>query len=67
METRREAESKPEHEARTRAARVLAGSGASTEHFGEPRGYALKWDGLSLPEDGEVEEGGTPSSTPRAL
>jgi len=53
--------------ARKRALRVLAGSGASAEQFGEPRGYALDWDGPSLPEDKEVEEGGSTSLAQHAL
>ena len=67
MEKNMKAESKSEHEARNRAARVLAGSGASAEQFGEPRGYALKWDGPALPEDREVEEGGSNSLAQQAL
>jgi hypothetical protein len=67
METNMKAESQREHEARTRAARVLAGSGASAEQFGEPRGYALNWDGPALPEDREVEEAGSDSLALRAL
>jgi len=67
METRRDRESKQEGEARARAQRVLADSGASGEQFGEPRGWALKWDGPSLPEDREVEEGGTTSPARRDL
>jgi len=56
-------ESTQDDMARKRALKVLAGSGASSEQFGEPRAYALEWDGPSLPEDKEVEEG---SSTPLA-
>lgn len=46
-----------EKSARTRAQRVLANSGASEERFAEPRGWALRWDGAALPEDGDVEGG----------
>ncbi len=60
-------ESTQEEAARKRALKVLAGSGASAELFGEPRGYALEWDGSSLPEDKEVEEGGSNSRAQRAL
>jgi hypothetical protein len=60
-------ESTQDEVARKRALRVLAGSGASAEQFGEPRGYALEWDGPSLPEDKEVEEGGSTSPAERAL
>jgi hypothetical protein len=60
-------ESTQDDMARKRALRVLAGSGASAEQFGEPRGYALEWDGTSLPEDKEVEEGGSTSLAQRAL
>ena len=38
------------------ARRVLANSGAGGESFAEPRGWALKWDGESLPDDSEVED-----------
>ncbi|MGB9300320.1 MAG: hypothetical protein WCD51_06970 [Anaerolineae bacterium] len=51
-------ESTQDEKARKRALRVLAGSGASAEQFGEPRGYALKWDGTALPDDPEVAEAG---------
>ena len=47
-----------DEKARARALRVLAGSGASTEQFGEPRGYALNWDGPSLPDDAELADAG---------
>jgi len=60
-------ESTQEQAARKRALKVLAGSGASAELFGEPRAYALEWDGLSLPEDKEVEEGGSTSPAQQAL
>jgi hypothetical protein len=50
-----------------RAQRVLADSGASEERFGEPRGWALKWDGPSLPEDREVKEGESRSPSESAL
>lgn len=66
METGQERRSRQEREARAKAERVLADSGASGERFGEPRGWALKWDGLSLPEDREVEEAGTTSPTGQA-
>jgi hypothetical protein len=67
METRQERLSRQEREARAKAEeRVLADSGASGERFGEPRGWALKWDGPSLPEDREVEEGGKTWPTPLA-
>jgi hypothetical protein len=36
-----------------RTDRVLANSGATGESFAEPRGWSLKWDGTSLPEDEE--------------
>lgn len=69
METkgRRESRQEGEARARARAQRVLADSGASGEQFGEPRGWALKWDGPSLPEDREVEEGEATSPTRRDL
>ena len=43
--------------ARPRAQRILANSGAGEERFAEPRGWALRWDGASLPEDRDVEDG----------
>ena len=60
-------ENAQEQAARKRALKVLAGSGASAELFGEPRAYALEWDGPSLPEDKEVEEGGSTSPIHQAL
>jgi len=66
METRQSRRSRTEREARAKAERVLADSGASGERFGEPRGWALKWDGPSLPEDREVEEEMTSSPTDQA-
>jgi hypothetical protein len=50
-----------EQEDRMRSERVLANSGATGENFGEPRGWALKWDGTGLPEDTEVTDGGAMS------
>jgi len=66
METRQSRRSRTEREARAKAERVLADSGASGERFAEPRGWALKWDGPSLPEDREVEEEMTSSPTDQA-
>jgi hypothetical protein len=65
MKTRAKGDSR--HQAEARAQRVLADSGASEERFGEPRGWALKWDGPSLPEDREVKEGGSRSPSESAL
>jgi hypothetical protein len=45
------------------ARRVLANSGAGAESFTEPQGWALKWDGETFTENGEVEGVET---TPRA-
>jgi hypothetical protein len=45
-----------------RAERVLANSGATREGFAEPRGWSLKWDGASLPEDGESPDEAAPGS-----
>jgi hypothetical protein len=47
-----------EKKARTRALRVLANSGAGEERFAEPRGWSVKWDGTSFPDDAEVAEAG---------
>jgi len=52
------AESTQDEKVRKRALRVLAGSGASAEQFGEPRGDALEWDGTGLPDDAEVADAG---------
>jgi hypothetical protein len=53
MDTRSGRKPDRERKESRRADRVLANSGATGESFGEPRGWALKWDGASLPEDGE--------------
>jgi len=53
MDTRSGNKSDGERRESRWADRVLANSGATGEGFAEPRGWALKWDGASLPEDGE--------------
>jgi hypothetical protein len=53
MDTRSGKESDGERGDSKRADRVLANSGATRESFAEPRGWSLKWDGASLPEDRE--------------
>ena len=58
MNSRKDRLSAAEEKARVRSERVLANSGATGENFGEPRGWALKWDGTGLPEDTEVTDGG---------
>jgi hypothetical protein len=58
MNPKEDRQSAAEQEARVRSERVLANSGAARENFGEPRGWALKWDGTGLPEDTEVTDGG---------
>lgn len=47
--------------ARAMTEKVVANSGATSEHFGEPQGWALKWDGAALPDDTKPETKG-PSS-----
>ena len=58
MNPEEDRQSATEETARVRSERVLANSGATRENFGEPRGWALKWDGTGLPEDAEVTDGG---------
>jgi hypothetical protein len=58
MKPKEDRQSAAEERARVRSERVLANSGATKENFGEPRGWALKWDGTGLPEDAEVTSGG---------
>ena len=41
--------------AQIRPEKVVANSGATSEHFGEPQGWALKWDGAALPDDTKPE------------
>ncbi len=62
MESRENMQNTDEQAARTRAQRVLADGEAGAERFAEPRGWALKWDGASLPEDSEVGDDGFLSS-----
>ena len=58
MNPKEDRHSAAEERARVRSERVLANSGATGENFGEPRGWALKWDGTGLPEDTEATDGG---------
>ena len=58
MNPKEDRQSAAEETARVRSERVLANSGATRENFGEPRGWALKWDGAGLPEDAAVMDGG---------
>ena len=60
MGTRRKRRRDKDESARAWARRVLGNSGAGCESFAEPRGWALKWDGESLPDDSEVEDGEAP-------
>jgi hypothetical protein len=62
MGSRSEKKAEGKGKARRQAERVLANSGATTEGFAEPRGWSLKWDGPSLPEDEEMEQEAAPSS-----
>lgn len=62
MASRSERKREGKGKASRQAERVLANSGATTEGFAEPRGWSLKWDGPSLPEDEETEQGAAPSS-----
>jgi hypothetical protein len=60
MDTRSGKKSDRERGESKRAERVLANSGATRESFAEPRGWSLKWDGASLPEDGESPDEAAP-------
>jgi hypothetical protein len=61
MDTRSGKKSDGERRESSRADRVLANSGATGESFAEPRGWALKWDGASLPEDGKPLDEAAPA------
>jgi hypothetical protein len=61
MDSRRDRGSEGQEKTHARVDRVLANSGATTEGFAEPRGWSLKWDGPSLPEDEDTEQESAPS------
>jgi hypothetical protein len=60
MDTRSRKKSDREPGEGKRTDRVLANSGATGEGFAEPRGWSLKWDGASLPEDGDAADEAAP-------
>jgi hypothetical protein len=62
MNNRSERKSEGREKARAQAERVLANSGATGEGFAEPRGWSLKWDGPSLPEDQDAERQAAPAT-----
>jgi len=61
METQDRARADNELMDRAKREKVLANSGATSESFPEPQGWALKWDGAAFPDDEEGETEGSPS------
>ncbi len=65
METQDRARLGSEPMDRAKRDKVLANSGATSESFAEPQGWALRWDGAAFAGDGEGEPEGSPSPPAR--
>jgi len=66
METQDRSQAHNEPVDRAQREKVLANSGATSDNFAEPQGWALKWDGEAFPDDEEGESEGSSSPPARA-